>query len=206
MKRSTHWRTARWIVLGVVAAIAVLAWASASAQPEPPFQVYGDGEPGDTIAIYDPSGTEKGTTTVGADGTWYVQIECQEDTVNLLTFTINDGPATAKIVRRGATLAEVMLTPMSGGDNAMLPEAGDELVEEDELMSEDGTEDAEMMAEDNVMEDESMEEEQMDDTYPDSGSGGLADGGPSTSALVGTLLVLAALVAGAGVWTWRRRA
>lgn len=196
MTLSTHWRTARWIVLGLAALIALLAWMSASAQPEPPFQVYGDGEPGDVIAVYDESGNEQGKATVGAAGTWFVRLESTSaDTVHLLTFTINDEPATAEVTSSSSTLAEITLTPATADENGMTPESDDEMMEEN----------GDMMEEDDMMEDESMEEDQQEDAYPDSGSGGLAGNGPSTTALIGTLLVLAVLITGAGVWTLRRR-
>jgi len=41
---------------------------------------------------------------------------------------------------------------------------------------------------------------------PPSAAGEAADPGPSTSALIGTLVVLGALVIGLGVWRGRRRA
>ena len=56
--------------------------------------------------------------------------------------------------------------------------------------------------------DGAMSDKSTDDTYPDSGSGGLAENGPSREALVGTIAVLVAVgvlaVAGLGVRRARR--
>ena len=207
MKLSMNWRTLRWVVLGLAAVIALLAWASASAQPETPYQVYGYGEPGDEIAIYDADGNEKGSATVNAAGEWYTQIECSEDTVHLLTFTVNGAPATAEVNKINSTLAEVTLTTAVDGDTAMPDQGDDAQVSEDDELTEEGDELTEE-DEDTLEEPEadSGQAEQTADAYPDSGSGGLADQGPSTAALIGTLLLVATLVAGAGLWALRRRA
>ena len=201
MKLSMNWRTLRWVALGLAAVIALLAWASASAQPEPPYQVYGYNEPGDEIAIYDADGNEKGTATADSEGAWFTQIQCSEETLHLLTFTLNGAPATAEVKRISSTLAEITLNPApppAGEDSAMPAKGDDEMMEENgEMMEENG----EMMEED-----ESMEEDKMQAEYPDSGSGGLAGQGASTTALIGTLLVVSALIAGAGFWALRRRA
>ena len=66
-----------------------------------------------------------------------------------------------------------------------------------------------MEEDDSMMEGEEMEEDTSDDEmidngYPDSGSGGLADEGPSTGALVGTVAVLLALLIGLGAYRLRR--
>ena len=204
MLLSTNWRTLRWVVLGLAAIVALLVWASASAQPETPYQVYGYNEPGDEIAIYDADGNEKGTATADSDGAWFTQIECSEDTVHLLSFTINGVAATAEVKRINSTLAEVTLTPAADEDTAM-PEKGDDAqVAEDELTEE--TEDLEEAGDGMAEPDDSSDDAAATDAYPDSGSGGLADEGPSTSALIGTLVVLSVVVAGAGVWGLRRRA
>ncbi len=204
MKISTNWRTLRWVVLGLAAVVALLVWASASAQPETPYQVYGYNEPGDEIAIYDADGNEKGTATANSDGEWFTQIECSEDTVHLLSFTVNGVAAMAEVNRINSTLAEVTLTLAADSDTAM-PDMGDEAqVSEEELTEE--TEDLEEAGDGMAEPEDSSDDAAVTDAYPDSGSGGLADQGPSTSALIGTLLVLAAVVTGAGVWRLRRRA
>ena len=208
MLLSTNWRTLRWVVLGLAAIVALLVWASASAQPETPYQVYGYNEPGDEIAIYDADGNEKGTATADSDGAWFTQIECSEDTVHLLSFTVNGVAATAEVKRINSTLAEVTLTPAADGDTAM-PEKGDEQGDDAQVAEDELTEETEELEEagDGMAEPEdSSDDAAATDAYPDSGSGGLADEGPSTSALIGTLVVLSVLVAGAGVWGLRRRA
>ena len=211
MLLSTNWRTLRWVVLGLAAIVALLVWASASAQPETPYQVYGYNEPGDEIAIYDADGNEKGTATADSEGAWFTQIECSEDTVHLLSFTVNGVAATAEVKRINSTLAEVTLTAAADEDTAM-PEKGDEAqVSEDELTEEgdeltEETEELEEAGDGMAEPEDSSDDAAATDAYPDSGSGGLADEGPSTSALIGTLVVLSVLVAGAGVWGLRRRA
>ena len=191
--------TARMIIMAALAVLALALWsASTSAQVKPPFQVYGEGQPGDTITVYDENGVEQGATTVGADGSWFVQIETSADTLHQLQFTVNGEPVAAEVTRLGSTLAEITLTPIAPDDNATMSEGDDELSEEEVA-------DGQMMAEDEMMEEESIEDEQIEVTYPDSGSGGLAESGPSTAALIGTVLVLAGLALGLGIWRIRTR-
>ena len=202
MQTSLNRRTVRLVVLGLVALIALVAWVSASAQSQPPFLLYGEGEAGDTIVIHDAEGEEKGATTVSADGTWHVNVQCTAEEVQRLSFTVNGANADAEIDQTGEDQASVTLTAMADSDGMMMPE-DDELVSEDGEMMAEGEE----MSEDDseMMESDEMEEDQMDGAYPESGSGGLANEGPSTAALIGTLLVLAALALGLGVWRVRRR-
>lgn len=209
MLLSTNWRTLRWVVLGLAAVVALLVWASASAQPETPYQVYGYNEPGDEIAIYDADGNEKGTATADSEGAWFTQIECSEDTVHLLSFTVNGVSAMAEVNKINSTLAEVTLTLAADegtAEDSAMPEKGDDaqVSEEGELTEE--TEDLEESGDGMAEPEDASDEAAATDAYPDSGSGGLADQGPSTSALIGTLLVLSVVVAGAGVWRLRRRA
>ena len=195
-------RMLRLIVVGVAALMAIAAWTTASGQSQPPFLLYGAGEAGDTIAVYDADGMELGTTTVDSDNTWHVNVQCESEEVKQLSFTRNGSPVAAEINQTGEDQANVTLAEPS--DEAMMtPEEGEMMSEDDELTSED-----EMMSEDEMTsEDESMmESEPAASGYPESGSGGLADNGPSTSALIGTILVLAALALGVGVWKVRHRA
>ncbi len=191
-------RMVRLIVVGVAALIAIAAWATASGQSQPPFLLYGDGAAGDTIAVYDADGVELGTTTVDSDGTWHVNVQCDSDEVKQISFTRNGSAVAAEIEQTGEDQASVTLSEMS--EDAMMTSEDEMMSEDDELTSED-----EMMSEDEMEADSMMEEEQAAAGYPESGSGGLADEGPSTSALVGTILVLVALAVGVGVWKVRGR-
>ena len=194
-------RMVRLLVVGVAALIAIAAWATASGQSQPPFLLYGDGAAGDTIVVYDADGVELGTTTVDSDGTWHVNVQCDSDEVKQISFTRNGSAVAAEIEQTGEDQASVTLSEMSE-DAMMTPEEGEMTPEEGEMMSEDD----ELTSEDEMMESESMEDEPAEAGYPESGSGGLADEGPSTSALVGTILVLVALAVGVGVWKVRGRA
>ena len=108
----------------------------------------------------------------------------------------------AEISPTGRLQASVVLSPISTEDTESMD--GEMMEEEatDSDMMESEAEDAEPMEEEEAMEDGQM----VEDGYPDSGSGGLADQGPSTSALIGTILVLAALALGVGFWRVRSRA
>ena len=210
------------LVGAAAAALLVLAlWsASTSAQPRPPLTLYGDGTAGDAILVHDADDNLKGSTTVPADGMWHVDVECSADKLPTLKFYVNGVAATAEIDRKGELQAKVMLTVMA--EDAMEEHGDDEMAEEgdmaeDEMTDDDMYEDGEMldeeMSDDDMHEDEMHDDNEMaddhmhmdDNGYPASGTGGLVDDGSSTEALVGTLALLAVLVAGAGVYQVRRR-
>ena len=202
MRRSRSRRANRLIVLGVVTLLAIVAWSTASTQSEPPFRLYGQGEAGDSIVVYDEAGLEKGSAKVAADNSWYVDVDYSADEVVRLRFTVNGEMMHAEVSPTGRLQASVVLSPISTEDTESMD--GEMMEEEatDSDMMESEAEDAEPMEEEEAMEDGQM----VEDSYPDSGSGGLADQGPSTSALIGTILVLAALALGVGFWRVRSRA
>ncbi len=211
MKMLTNRRTLQLVVLAALALGAVLLWsAQASAQPaKPPFLLYGTGEAGDTISVYDEMGEELAATAVDADGNWHMSVNCASEKLPTLSFQLNGAPATPTINQTGADQAEITLT-VSGDampDEAMpddsdtgMVDEGDEMMEDD--MTEDGDEmmeddDSSMMQEDDdeMMDDEMSDDEMMDNGYPESGTGGLADqSGPSTAALIGTVAILLTLL------------
>ena len=206
MKPRTSSKTLRVAILAALAVLALALWtAQSSAQPEPPFQVYGTAEAGDAIAISDAEGNPKGAATADANGDWFVQIECSEDTLHLLNWTVNGNPADANITIHNSTLAEVTLTPSA--DEAMPDDADhmadDDMTEDGELIEEDAMSDDKMS--DDTMEDDTMEDDDkmLESTYPGSGTGGLADESPSTGALIGTLALLATLLATLGIYRFR---
>ena len=212
MKMLTNRRTLKLVVLAALALGAVALWsAQASAQPaKPPFLLYGTGETGDTISVYDEMGEELAATAVGPDGNWHMSVNCASEKLPTLSFQLNGAPATPTINQTGADQAEITLT-LSGDampDDAASDDAmpDDAMAEDDEMMEDDMTEDGdEMMEEDDsammeesddeMMEDEMSDDEMMDNGYPESGSGGLADqSGPSTAALIGTVAILLTLL------------
>ncbi|MDE2966865.1 MAG: hypothetical protein OXS30_05170 [Chloroflexota bacterium] len=217
MKPNTSSRTLRVAILAALAILALALWTSqSSAQPAEPFQVYGTAEPGDIIAIHDADGNAKGAATTDDNGDWFVQIQCSADTLHLLSFTINGHPADADFTVHGSTLAEVTLTL---SDDSAMPDDADHMADDDmtddgELMEEDAMSDDKMSDDemsDDEMSDDTMEDDMMDDgddkmlesTYPGSGTGGLADDSPSTGALIGTLALLATLLATLGIYRFR---
>ena len=211
MKMLTKRRTLKLVVLAALALGAVLLWsAQASAQPStPPYALFGNGEPGDTITVFDEMGVELESTQVMSDGTWFMDVNCASEKLPTLSFQINGMPATVEAIPFGASQAEIILT-LSGDampDEAMpddsdtgMVDEGDEMMEDD--MTEDGDEmmeddDSSMMQEDDdeMMDDEISDDEMMDNGYPESGTGGLADqSGPSTAALIGTVAILLTLL------------
>ncbi|MDE2747231.1 MAG: hypothetical protein OXI41_14875 [Chloroflexota bacterium] len=220
MKMLTNRRTLRLVILAAVALVAVVLWsAQASAQPaKPPFLLYGTGDAGDAISVYDEMGEELNATTVDAEGNWHMSVNCASEKLPTLTFQLNGMAATPTINQTGADQAEISLT-VSGdampddSDTGMVDEgdamADDEMMEDD--MTEDGDEmmdedDSSMMEEsdDEMMADDDAGDEMADNGYPESGSGGLADeSGPSTAALIGTVTILLALLLGLGAYRLR---
>lgn len=204
MKMLTNRRTLQLVVLAALALVAVALWsAQASAQPaKPPFLLYGTGEPGDIISVYDEMGEELGMSEVASDTSWHMSVNCASEKLPRLSFQINGAPATPTFNQTGADQAEVSLTLAltSGADDSAMPDDGDEMMEDD--MTEDGDEmmeddDSSMMQEDDdeMMDDEMSDDEMMDNGYPESGTGGLADqSGPSTAALIGTVAILLTLL------------
>jgi len=214
MQLLTDRRTLRLVILAAVALVAVALWsAQASAQPaKPPFLLYGSGTAGDTISVYDEMGEELGATTVDAEGSWHMSVNCASEKLPTLTFQLNGMPATPTINQTGADQAEISLTVSADampddGDAAMADDGEmmeDDMLEDgDEMMEED---DSDMMQEDDdeMMDDEMSDDEMADNGYPESGSGGLADqSGPSTAALIGTVTILLALLLGLGAYRLR---
>lgn len=217
MKMLTNRRTLKLVVLAALALGAVLLWsAQASAQPTtPPFALYGNGEPGDTITVFDEMGVELESTQVMSDGTWFMNVNCASEKLPTLSFQINGMPATVEAIPFGASQAEIILT-LSGDampDEAMPDDStsdeampDDAMADDDEMMEDDMTEDGDEMMEDDdssmmqedddeMMDDETSDDEMMDNGYPESGTGGLADqSGPSTAALIGTVAILLTLL------------
>ncbi len=187
------------VALGVVLAIAALA--SASAQQEPPYRFYGTGATaGDTIGVVDDMGNELGSTTVADDGTWYIDVD--RDAAEGVSFTLNGKSADAEVTPAGSGQSAVSVTAMAMEDDSM-----------DDGSMEDGDELDSLEGEEGAMEEESMEEGAMegdDDKmteYPDTGSGGLADGSGVSAGLIGLLIALSvAAVAGLGLRRVRNRA
>ena len=231
MNRMRERRTVRWIVVAALAVVALALWsASASAQPQPPFLLYGEGEPGDIVTVSDSDGQELGMAVVMPDNSWHVNVVCDGDKVQTLSFQVNGAAADAEIDQTGADQAEVALVAAAGSATGSDAETSDDEMTDDEMTDDEMTDgddpsmdadDDSMMGEDDSMmgDDDSMiDDEQMDDgamfdqatgdTYPDSGSGGLTKSGPSREALVGTIAVLVAVgvlaVAGLGVRRARR--
>lgn len=223
MKMLTNRRALQLVVLAAVAVVAVVLWsAQASAQPaKPPFLLYGTGTAGDTISVYDEMGDELNATQVDADGNWHMSVNCASEKLPTLSFQLNGAPATPTINQTGADQAEITLA-LSGDampDDAMPDDgdamADDAMADDDEMMEDDMTEDGdEMMADDDsdmmqedddeMMDDEMSDDEMMDNGYPESGSGGLADqSGPSTAALIGTVAILLALLGGLTIYRLR---
>lgn len=211
MHRTSRRPAARLIALTALAILSLAAsalWsASASAQPsKPPLLLYGAGEAGDTVAVFDADGAELDDAEVQADGTWHLLVEVDSDDLDTLSFQLNGEAVEAEINQTGELLAEVALSAPAASDameeDSMMED--DSMMEEDDSMMED--EDSTMDEGDSMMdEDESMEEEQIEEAFPESGTGGLADEGPSTSALIGTIAVLLTLAVGLGAWRLRQR-
>lgn len=208
MKMLTNRRTLRLVVLAALAVAALALWsAQASAQPaKPPFLLYGMATAGDAITVYDADDNELGATVAESNGSWHMSVNCAAEKLPTLTFQLNGAPATPTINQTGADQAEITLTLAEAmpddGDSEMM---ADDMTEDgDEMMEED---DSSMMEEDDdkMMDDEmSDDDEMMDNGYPESGTGGLADqGGPSTAALIGTVSILLALVLSLGVYRLR---
>ena len=217
MKMLTNRRTLRLVVLAALAVAALALWnAQASAQPaKPPFLLYGMATAGDAITVYDAEDNELGATVAESNGSWHMSVNCAAEKLPTLTFQLNGAPATPTINQTGADQAEITLTladamPDDGDADAMADDGDSEMMEDD--MTEDGDEmmeedDSSMMEEDDdkMMDDEmSDDDEMMDNGYPESGTGGLADqSGPSTAALIGTVSILLALVLSLGVYRLR---
>ena len=191
------------VALGVVIAIAALA--SASAQQEPPYRYYGhDATAGDVIAAHDEMGAELGSMTVDSNGSWYIDVD--RDKAEGVSFTVNGKAADANTTPAGQGQSSVVLTVamMEDSDEDSMSEGDEDSMtdEGDELSGDDGME--ELEGEDTSMSDDKMDGGKTD--FPDTGSGGLADGGVSAG-LIGLLIALGvAAVAGLGLRRVRNRA
>jgi hypothetical protein len=173
------------VALGVVLAIAALA--NASAQQEPPHCFYGTGATaGDTLAANDAMGDELGSTTVDANGSWYIDID--RDAADDVSFTVNGEHATADVSSQGSGQSSVVLTvvvmEVDSPDDSMMDEGDDSMLNEDDSMM-DGE----------------------DVGYPDTGTGGIADNGGVSAGLIALLIALGvASIAGLGLRRVRNRA
>ena len=188
------------VALGVV--IAIAAVASASAQQEPPHRFYGTGATaGDTIGVVGDMGNELGSTSVGDDGGWFIDVD--RDAVDGVSFTLNGKSADAEVTPTGDGQSAVSVTAMAMEEPAM--EEG-EAGEEGELAG-DG-DDADLSGDDDDLPAMEGDDEKMADTeYPGTGSGGLADGSGVSAGLIGLLIALSvAAVAGLGLRRVRNRA
>ena len=231
-------RKSRLAVLVIGAAVVLsLLWTAVSAQPQqPPFLLYGEGDIGDVVAVYDVDGQELGAVTITSDGTWYLNVQCDSENVQSISFMLNGDSVRAEIDQTGADQANVLLMPMSNGtsvsdassdgasagsiaETAGTTDGGELVNEDDDLVSDDlvGDESSgDELAGNDVASDESSQTplgtDEEDDAqsagsgYPESGSGGLVDGGPSTEALIGTIALLALVggIAGLGAVKMRR--
>ncbi len=228
-------RKSRLAVLVVGAAVVLaLLWSAASAQPgQPPFLLYGDGETGDVVMVYDVDGEELGTAMVAEDGTWYVNVVCDSDEVKTISFSLNGAMVQAEIDQTGEDQANVILMPMGqpsdeDGVSMTITAGQTDQSDDGDLLSEDealGTGAEISMYEDSAADmsgdlaadmagdetgDTSMasgnQANQTNGGYPESGSGGLADGGPGSEALIGTIALLAmvGVIASLGAVKMRR--
>ena len=179
--------------------------ASAFAQPANPHRFYGGGlTEGDTVGLGDAS------ATADADGEWYIQASAEG--VDEGSFTLNGKAATAELTERNETLTQVTLTVAMMEDDSMeddsMTEDDGEMMEDDDSMMDD--DDSMMEDDDSMMDDDEMldEDDSMEEPteFPETGSGGLADGGVSAG-LIGLLIALAAAsIAGLGYRRIRNRA
>ena len=196
MNRMRERRTVRWIVVAALAVVALALWsASASAQPQPPFLLYGEGEPGDIVTVYDSDGQELGMAVVMPDNSWHVSVVCDGDKVQTLSFQVNGAAADAEIDQTGADQAEIALVAAAGPDSetSMETAMGSDGEMSDEMSDEDDTlleadvdsmmedDDSMMEDDDSMMEDDSMmDDEKMDDGAM--GDGALSNGAMSDQA------------------------
>ena len=126
MNRLRERRTVRWIVVAALAVVALALWsASASAQPQPPFLLYGEGEPGDIVTVSDSDGQELGMAVVMPDNSWHVNVVCDGDKVQTLSFQVNGAAADAEIDQTGADQAEVALVAAAGSATESESDVGD---------------------------------------------------------------------------------
>ena len=161
MNRMRERRTVRWIVVAALAVVALALWsASASAQPQPPFLLYGEGEPGDIVTVSDSDGQELGMAVVMPDNSWHVNVVCDGDKVQTLSFQVNGAAADAEIDQTGADQAEVALVAAAGSATGSDAETSDDEMTDDEMTDDEMTDgdDPSMDADDDSMmgEDDSM--------------------------------------------------
>ncbi len=213
--------TARIVGAALGLALAASALATASAQQEPPYRFYGMGATaGDEIVAHDGSGDELGSTMVAADGSWYIDVD--RDQSDGVKFTVNGKAAEASVTETGSGQAMVALTAAmaddhDGDDSGM---DGDSLMDGDDSGMDDDdssmTDDDLAMGEDEMVDDkDSMggDDSGMDahgdgmtHEYPDTGSGGLANGGGVSAGVIVLLTALGvAAAAGAGLGLRRAR-
>ena len=173
-------------------AVSVLA-STASAQQEPPFRFYGTVDPGDVIGATGAYGNGDYSATADDQGEWFIDVD--RDSHEGMSFTLNGDATEASLRSTGAGQAEVTLTVIAvEEDDSMMSDDEDSMMSDDDsMMEEDGDE-----AQDGAQEDDELQ-------FPATGTGGLAERGVSTAALVGAALSLLAVVV-AGCISLRRYA
>ena len=196
------------VAMGVLLAVAALATASAQPAQVPHFFYGTDGTPGDVVGLVDDMGNEVGSATVDENGEWSISAEVDAETVS---FTLNGKSADAATTDRGETQTEVSVTAMAMEEDTSMEEGdameGDELAGDDDSMEELEGEEGDSMESDS-MEGDSMEgdDDKMTE-YPETGTGGLADGSGVSAGLIGLLIALGvAAAAGLGLRRVRNRA
>ncbi len=106
-----------------IIALAASALAMASAQQEPPYRFYGTGATaGDEIAARAGSGDELGSTTVFADGSWYIDVD--RDQSDGVVFVVNGKAAEALVRETGPGQAIVTLTVAMVDGGVSIPAVG----------------------------------------------------------------------------------
>lgn len=216
------------LAAAVVLAITALTGA-VFAQQAPDHTFYGnDATAGDTIGVVGADGAELGSTTVAADGSWFVEVP--RNAADGASFTVNGEAATADTNAVGDGLTEVsnLAVPPPPPPPAPATDCPDEGAMSEDSMGEDSMSEDSMsedsmsedsmseghMAEDcpeDAMGEDSMDEDKMLDgdtlTYPDTGSGGLADNGGISAGLLGLLIAIGAVaITGLGLRRVRNRA
>ena len=192
------------LTLGVLVALSALAVTSA--QSAPPHRFYGsDGMTGDTIGVHTADLTLLDSTTVGEDGSWYVDVDSEQ--AEGAVISINGTPVEAEITSTGSNQSSVSL---AAALEKLAMEAEESMGEDEGMEGEDGDMDGDesMMGGDDDGNMEGDDDTSMSDhAYPETGTGGLADSNGISAGLIGLLLALsAAAIVGVGLRRVRNRA
>ena len=198
MKDLAGRRMARAIGAAALVVVGFLIWGGATwAHTPPDLRLYGTGAVGDTVTVTDAAGEELGSAVVDSNGAWYVDVPIDEHDLERLRFQVNGVAVDAEIYVTGDDQAEVRLAVDE--ESAVVEESleGEDAMSESNgaMLDTDGETSEAVSA---MSEAESEESEQQ--AYPVSGTGGLSDDEPSTSALIGTLVVLGVLALSLGVY------